>query len=104
GHVRFLFGNYVAYMKDELGKKRSAGLIHSNLGRYAPMAEGKWRVGNTYFAQNESVVGPAFSINVVGDPSGGANATVSWGDKSLDRVFAECFVTQFQASFRSIIE
>ncbi|KAJ7209410.1 hypothetical protein C8J57DRAFT_1608809 [Mycena rebaudengoi] len=104
GMLRLLFGNYILYLRDGLGQKRAAAFIHSNVGRYAPEPKGRWRIGNTFFAQNESVVGPAFSINVVGDPSGGVNATVSWGDKSLDRAFAESFVTQFQATFHRIIE
>ncbi|KAJ7195985.1 alcohol acetyltransferase [Mycena rebaudengoi] len=103
GLLRFLLGNYAAFFKGQLGQKRVAGFVQSNLGRYAPVAAGRWRIENTFFGQNDVARGPAFSMNLVGDPSGGVNATLIWGDHGLDREFAESFIAQFQDTFREII-
>ncbi|KAJ7683745.1 hypothetical protein B0H14DRAFT_2894417 [Mycena olivaceomarginata] len=54
-----------------LGKKRASGFVLSNLGRFdAPAVEGTWNIVNTVFAQCDVVVGAAFKMNVVCDPTG----------------------------------
>ncbi|KAF7356364.1 hypothetical protein MVEN_00968800 [Mycena venus] len=65
GMLRFLFGNYVPYMRGHLGKKRASGFVLSNLGRFdARTVEGTWNIVNAVFAQCDVMVGAAFKMNV----------------------------------------
>ncbi|KAJ7811921.1 hypothetical protein B0H14DRAFT_3879901 [Mycena olivaceomarginata] len=64
-------GQYVPFFRSHLGKKRASGFVLSNLGRFdAPAVEGTWNIVNTVFAQCDVVVGAAFKMNVVCDPTG----------------------------------
>ncbi|KAJ7448271.1 hypothetical protein B0H11DRAFT_1929206 [Mycena galericulata] len=100
GMLRFLLGNYVPYMRAQLGTKREAGFVLSNLGRFeAPHIEGRWTIGNTVFAQCEAVVGSAFHISIIGDPTGGLNIAFSWGQTSIDTPFVEAFIRSFEEAF-----
>ncbi|KAJ6620566.1 hypothetical protein B0H10DRAFT_2215842 [Mycena sp. CBHHK59/15] len=86
GMLRFLFGHYVLYMKRQLGRKRAAAFVISNLGRFdAPAGEGKWRIENTVFAQCDVVLGAALKLNVVGDPTGAVNIALTWGNRASTR-------------------
>ncbi|KAJ7117645.1 alcohol acetyltransferase [Mycena epipterygia] len=104
GLLRLLFGNYVPYLKDKLGKKRESGFVISNLGRFdAPAVEGTWNIVSTVFAQCDVVAGSAFKLNVICDPSGAVNIAFTWGDDSIDNGFVESFIFQFQDAFNDLI-
>ncbi|KAJ7473656.1 alcohol acetyltransferase [Mycena galericulata] len=104
GMLRFMKGRLVDYMQGQLGKKREAGLILSNLGRFhaGPEVEGRWKIGEVCFAQCDVVMGAAFAMNVVGDPTGALNISFSWGETSLDVVFVEAFISLFQESLHDL--
>ncbi|KAJ7785117.1 alcohol acetyltransferase [Mycena maculata] len=103
GLLRFLTGRYVDYMSDLLGKKREAGFVLSNLGRFqAPPGEGQWSIGEVFFGQCDVVVGAAFSMNVVGDPSGALNISFTWGETSVEGTSMETFISIFQKLFHSL--
>ncbi|KAJ7744296.1 alcohol acetyltransferase, partial [Mycena maculata] len=103
GMLRFLFGRYVPYFRDQFGKKRTAGFVISNLGRVqVPAVEGKWKLGATAFAQCDVVVGAAFSINITGDPTGAVNIVFAWGERSIEPSFAEAFAKSFEEAFKEL--
>ncbi|KAJ6534673.1 alcohol acetyltransferase [Mycena vulgaris] len=105
GMLRFLSRDYVPYMTSHLGTKRASGFALSNLGRFdAPTAEGTWNIGHTVFAQCDVVIGAAFKLNVVCDPSGAMNVALTWGDQSIATHFIESFIPQFQKAFRDLLE
>ncbi|KAJ7251456.1 alcohol acetyltransferase [Mycena rebaudengoi] len=104
GMLALLFGNYAGYMNKRLGTKREAGVLLSNLGRFnVPETEGKWRMETTFFTQCDVVSGAAFKINVIGDPGGALNISLTWGDFSISTEFVEAFSSQFQEAFRTLI-
>ncbi|KAJ7464636.1 hypothetical protein FB451DRAFT_1139080 [Mycena latifolia] len=104
GMLRFLFGNYVPYMRSHLDTKRGCGFVLSNLGRFdAPPVEDTWNIVHMVFAQCDVVIGAAFKLNVVCDPLGALNIAVTWGDRSIDQFFVEAFMSQFQDAFRDLL-
>ncbi|KAF8167026.1 alcohol acetyltransferase, partial [Mycena galopus ATCC 62051] len=98
-------GVYVPLLKGQLGAKREEGFRLSNLGRVQlPVTEGQWTIGRTLFAQCDVVVGAALNINVTGDPSGGVNVTLTWGEtEGLERQFIEAFMDSFRDGFNHIV-
>ncbi|KAF8216830.1 alcohol acetyltransferase [Mycena galopus ATCC 62051] len=104
GMLRFLFGQYVPFLRTRLGRKRTNGFVLSNLGRFdAPAVEGAWNILNTVFAQCDVVIGAAFKLNVVCDPTGVLNVALTWGDHSIDSGFVESFLSQFQDAFYDLL-
>ncbi|KAJ7489013.1 hypothetical protein FB451DRAFT_1552929 [Mycena latifolia] len=104
GLLALLFGRFVPYFEDHIGKKRDSGFALSNLGRFStPAVEGKWTIGNTFFAQSDAGVGSAFSINLVGDPAGGLNISFGFGESNVDTPFIESFISLFEEELRSTI-
>ncbi|KAJ7688899.1 hypothetical protein B0H14DRAFT_3051729 [Mycena olivaceomarginata] len=82
GMLRFLLGQYVPFSAVISGKKRASGFVLSNLRRFdAPAVEGTWNIVNTVFAQCDVVVGAAFKMNVVCDPTGALNIALTWGEQ-----------------------
>ncbi|KAJ7087727.1 alcohol acetyltransferase-domain-containing protein [Mycena crocata] len=80
GMLRFLFGNYVPYMRGHLGAKRASGFVLSNLGRFeAPVVDGTWNIVDAVFAQCDVVIGAAFKLNVVGYPIWGGKRYADLG-------------------------
>ncbi|KAJ7824562.1 alcohol acetyltransferase [Mycena leptocephala] len=103
GILRLVSSHMAGFSSGQLGKKRQYSLIISNLGRMqAPAVEGDWKMGNMFFGQCDSLAGPALGMNVVGDPAGGLNICVSWGEKSVDTAFVEAFITLFRESFHAL--
>jgi hypothetical protein len=104
GMLRFLFGRYVPYMSSHLGTKRANGFVLSNLGRFdAPTVEGTWNIANTVFSQCDVLIGAAFKLNVVCDPSGAVNIALTWGEYGTDSGFVESFMSQFQDAFHDLL-
>ncbi|KAJ7698932.1 alcohol acetyltransferase [Mycena rosella] len=104
GMLRFLFGKFVPYMQGHLDTKRGCGFVLSNLGRFdAPTAEDSWNIAQVLFAQCDVVIGAAFKLSVVCDPSGVLNIVFTWGDQSIGRDFVESFMSQFQGAFRDLL-
>ncbi|KAJ7231908.1 alcohol acetyltransferase [Mycena haematopus] len=104
GLLRFLFGNYIPWMRGHLGRKRDSGFVLSNLGRFdAPMVEGTWNIVDTVFAQSDVVIGAAFKLNVVCDPTGTLHIALTWGDDSVESGFVESFISQFQDAFYNLL-
>ncbi|KAJ7820463.1 hypothetical protein B0H14DRAFT_3735662 [Mycena olivaceomarginata] len=104
GILRLVGSHMAGFSSGQLGKKRQYSLIISNLGRMqAPTVEGAWKMGNMFFGQCDSLAGPALGMNVVGDPAGGLNICVSWGEKSVDTAFVEAFITLFRESFHALL-
>ena len=100
GLLKYIKGKYEKYFMDKLGQEREAGIEVSNVGRFEPKiskatsatentAEQEWKIGNTFFAQDNSVVGPVFNINVVGCPNGRLSICLTWGKDTVEDVFAE---------------
>ncbi|KAJ6581878.1 alcohol acetyltransferase [Mycena capillaripes] len=105
GLFRLLFGNYVPYMRGHLGTERDRGFVISNLGRFdAPAVEGSWNIVNTVFAQCDVVIGAAFKINVVCDPSGAVNIALTSGNQNIDNSFVESFMFQFRDAFYDLLK
>ncbi|KAJ7609396.1 hypothetical protein FB45DRAFT_944375 [Roridomyces roridus] len=103
GIINWVAGDFTGFMKGEFGNKRMATMILSNLGRsdVPAVPEGKWSIDRIFFAQADSVVGPAMAMNVAGDgPKGGLNITFTWGEKSVEMKFAEEFVSAFEKAVR----
>lgn len=104
GMLRFLFGRVGPYHESRIGAKRECAFSLSNVGRVeAPVAAGAWSVGEIFFAQSDAGVGPAFTINVVGDPTGGLNISFAWGESNIEEEFIESFISQFPEAFRAIV-
>ncbi|KAJ6557294.1 alcohol acetyltransferase [Mycena vulgaris] len=104
GFIGWVAARYVSFMKGTLGVKRAYGLILSNLGRFeVPANDGKWAVDRVIFSQCDSVAGAALAMNIVGDPAGGLNISITWGEKSLDTPFVEEFISMFLESFHSLL-
>ncbi len=55
-----------------------------------------WSIGRTCFTQSDVVLGPALKLSTSGDPDGGVNIVISWGEGAVDNDFAEAFVKEFQ--------
>ncbi|KAJ7303518.1 alcohol acetyltransferase, partial [Mycena albidolilacea] len=97
GMLRWIFGQFVPYMRSHLGAKREAGFCISNVGRIQPpSAEGKWTIARTMFAQCDVVIGAALILNLTGDPTGALNMAFTWGDIPLEASFVEAFITGLQ--------
>ncbi|KAJ7307048.1 alcohol acetyltransferase [Mycena albidolilacea] len=104
GMLRFLLGQYVPFFRSHLGRKRASGFVLSNLGRFdASAVEGTWNIVNTVFAQCDVVVGAAFKMNVVCDPTGALNIALTWGEHSIESDFVESFLSRFQDAFRGLL-
>ncbi|KAF7311436.1 hypothetical protein MKEN_01045800 [Mycena kentingensis (nom. inval.)] len=105
GMLGLLFGQYKMFFEDKYGKKREAGILLSNLGRWtAPKAvEGKWRLDKMVFAQCDVVVGAPFSCNVVGEPNGAVNLAFAWGN-GIEDEFMEKLVPLFEAEVAKLIQ
>ncbi|KAJ6564492.1 alcohol acetyltransferase [Mycena capillaripes] len=104
GMLRFLFGDYVSYMKSHLGKKREVGFGVSNLGRVQISAvEGKWTMGRTIFAHGDVVTAAAFNIDITGDPTGALNIAFTWGEKSIETAFVQTFIASFLDGFQAVV-
>jgi len=108
GALKFLFNKYENFYKGRLGTKRAGGLEVSNLGAFnlaVPKGEkdlpstsstSTWSIGRTCFTQSDVVLGPALKLSTSGDPDGGVNIVISWGEGAVDNDFAEAFVKEFQ--------
>lgn len=108
GALKYLFNKYDNFYKGRLGAKRVGGLEVSNLGAFNLTAsDGKkddvaasipktWTIGRTCFTQSDVVLGPALKLSTSGDPEGGVNIVISWGEGAVDNNFAEAFVQDFQ--------
>lgn len=101
--MSWIAGNLSGFLTQQLGAKRVHGLIISNLGRFeAPVVEGKWKMDNVFFTQCDTLAGAAMGMNVVGDPAGGLNIAITWGEESLDAAFVEAFISMFRQSFHDL--
>ncbi|KAJ7761109.1 alcohol acetyltransferase [Mycena metata] len=114
GIVRLIANRYTRFILGDLGTTRRYGLIFSNLGRIevdaeAEKAKGKgnaaaqWSMGNMFFVHEDTFAGPALGLNIVGDPAGGINICVKWGEESLDAGFVDAFVPMFEKAFHSLL-
>jgi hypothetical protein len=105
--LKFLFGQYTAYFKGNVGKKRQGSLEVSNLGRFhvsAPeIGDEPWSTGRMAFAQCDSVLGSALKLNCVGDSVGGVTIAVTWGETCIPDSLGESFVSQFKQSLQKLI-
>jgi hypothetical protein len=112
GTIRYLFllGMSESFFLGQLGQKRKVALELSNVGKFTVPAtesnnnEDAWSIGNMYFAQCDSVSGPAIKFNVVGSPTGSVNITFTWGPGAIDDDFAEAFVRDIKAALSSVLE
>lgn len=105
GAMKFLFGDYEGYFKGMLGKKREGSFVLSNLGAFktdatetmtsASQGSQAWSIGNVYFAQDDSIIGYAIKINVVGGTNGSVHISITWGEGALDARIVESFVREF---------
>ncbi|KLO08741.1 hypothetical protein SCHPADRAFT_858704 [Schizopora paradoxa] len=113
GALKYLFNNYEGFYKGRLGAKRVGGLEVSNLGAFSVAATSdekvadasstdRWTIGRTCFTQSDVVLGPALKLSTCGDPEGGVNIVVSWGEGAVDNEFAEAFVQEFQTLFANL--
>ncbi|EKM48571.1 uncharacterized protein PHACADRAFT_108708 [Phanerochaete carnosa HHB-10118-sp] len=110
GVLRIMLRRGVAdtHWTEMLGKKRGAGLIQSNLGRF-PMDEAqkaddaKWRLEGVYFAQSDVVTGCAIKVNLTGSPEGSTNITFSWGKGAVDEDLAETFIKEVEATLDRVL-
>ncbi|KAJ7761110.1 hypothetical protein B0H16DRAFT_1812659 [Mycena metata] len=89
GLLALVSNRYTGIIRGELGQKRQFGLTLSNLGRIKVDTEGEkgsaqWSMGNMFFVHEDTFAGPALGLNVLGDPGGGINICVKWGEESLD--------------------
>lgn len=107
GMLKFLFGQYEAYFKDKVGKKRQGALEVSNLGRFdirtPEVGDEPWSIDRMAFAQCDSVVGAALKLNCVGDPVGGVTIAVTWGETCIPDSLGESFVSQFEEGLKKLI-
>ncbi|KAJ7045936.1 alcohol acetyltransferase [Mycena alexandri] len=108
GLMAWVSNHYTGLMRAELGKKRQFGLIFSNLGRIEVNTEGEkgkvqWSMGNMFFAHSDTFAGPALGLNILGDPAGGINICVKWGEESLDAAFVDAFIPMFEKTFHSVL-
>ncbi|THH03478.1 hypothetical protein EW145_g6223 [Phellinidium pouzarii] len=111
GTLKLLFGHYEAYFKGHLGAKRKASLELSNIGAFKtahtggePQAEDdapRWRVGDTYFAQCDVLIGAPLQVFVTGSPDGGVNICVTWS-QGLEDTMAEAFVKGLQIAIEDL--
>ncbi|KAJ7106869.1 hypothetical protein C8R43DRAFT_963266 [Mycena crocata] len=91
-------------MQQQLGQKRSQGIAISNPGRVEmPLMDGRWSIGEMFFGQCDTVAGPAFTMNMVGDPAGGLHISFTWGEESVDTAFVEEFISAFRDSFHALL-
>ncbi|KAJ7665669.1 alcohol acetyltransferase [Mycena rosella] len=103
GLVSWVAPRFAAWMTGHLGKKRAYTLSLSNLGRVqGPALDGKWALGEMFFCQCDSVAGPAMCMNIVGDPEGGLNISVTTGE-GVDSAFLEALVIVFRESFHNLL-
>ncbi|KAJ7159033.1 alcohol acetyltransferase-domain-containing protein [Mycena crocata] len=97
----------VAFMKSQLGTKRTHGLIISNLGRVevpAEDGEGRWGMDDMVFNTCDTFAGPAMGMNVVSGPAGGLNISITWGEKSLETEFVDAFIEVFREEWNKVLE
>ncbi|KAJ7641132.1 hypothetical protein FB45DRAFT_899503 [Roridomyces roridus] len=104
GILGWLVNNYPGVLKGLFGTKRTEGFRISNPGRFVvPNVEGKWDVGNVFFGQCDSLVGPAMTMNVLGDPKGGINIVLSWGEGNVDEAFVGDFIETLREGFLGVL-
>jgi len=112
GSLKYLSNKYEKYFKVRLGAKRIGGLAVSNLGVFnlaapeggkdAALTSKTWSIGRTCFVQSDFVFGPALKLSVTGDPDGGVNIAISWGEGAVDNDFGKAFVQEFQSLFAGL--
>ncbi|KAJ7180932.1 alcohol acetyltransferase [Mycena filopes] len=107
GMLRFLGDDCAPYLAKHLGARRTGGFVLSNLGCFnlpqAVGSEGTWDIVSTVFAQCDVVVGAAFKLNVVCDPSGVLNLALTYGEDGIGALFVEMFVSQFRDSLYELL-
>jgi hypothetical protein len=105
GLLMFLFGQYEAFFKGKIGKKREAGLQVSSIGKFdSAVGTDKWQIDRMIFAQCDVVVGAAIKLNVCGNPLGGLAIAVTWGSDSVENTFVEAFIFKFRQMFKEVID
>lgn len=104
GTLKFLFGQFERYFKDQLGGKRHAGLLISNLGAFKAEKDDnneRWRIEDMYFSQDDRYIGAALKMNVIGSPNGRVNNCLTWCEGIVSNEFAESFAKGLE---KSIVE
>ncbi|KAF9044747.1 hypothetical protein BDZ89DRAFT_1058845 [Hymenopellis radicata] len=105
GLLKYLFGNYAAYFKSLLGKKRSATFALTNLGVF-PSEEpssGSWRVEDMWFAQSDVYTGAALGISVIGLSDGGLTLCLTSGPEVLGPGVLDVVAEKLSQIVRGII-
>lgn len=102
GTIKLVQGRLDRFFTGKVGKRREASMELSNVGRFAAevdeKTDGQWRIGETYFAQDNRYMGAALKVNTVGTPSGSVNISVTWGENVVDNALATAFVEELNNS------
>jgi hypothetical protein len=108
GMLKFIFGQYEAFFKNKINKKREAGMEISSIGRFDPSeavhANSQWHIDRVIFAQCDTITGAAIKLNVCGNPLGGFAIAVTWGPDAVEEALVEAFVSNFKQMFQELIE
>ena len=108
GILMLIFGQFEAYWKCKIGKKREAGLEISSIGEFDPSGaiheDSKWRIERMIFAQSDAGAGAAIKLNVCGNPLGGLAIAVTWSSDAVENSVVEAFVSNFKQMFDEFVE
>ncbi|KAJ7641133.1 hypothetical protein FB45DRAFT_899507 [Roridomyces roridus] len=97
GTLAWVVNQYPRIFNGMLGTKRREGVRISNPGRFvAPSVEGKWHVGNVFFGQCDSILGPAMAMSE-------SISVLSWGEGNMDEAFVGDFIETFREGFLGVL-